>query len=81
MYGAADCLPRCHGLSVDARACEDIGILSVECVLGEDATEEEVVELVGDLNSRQEIHGILVQLPLPEHMDQQVVLAAICGKH
>lgn len=60
------------------RACEDIGILSVECVLGEDATEEEVVELVGDLNSRQEIHGILVQLPLPEHMDQQVVLAAIC---
>ncbi|RYH01148.1 bifunctional methylenetetrahydrofolate dehydrogenase/methenyltetrahydrofolate cyclohydrolase FolD [Salipiger sp. IMCC34102] len=54
-----------------------VGMLSLEHRLDADAAEEEVLTLVADLNANPEVHGILVQLPLPKHMDEAKVLAAI----
>jgi 5,10-methylene-tetrahydrofolate dehydrogenase/methenyl tetrahydrofolate cyclohydrolase len=48
------------------KACEEVGIASFEVKLPEDATEEEVLESVRKFNSDPEVHGILVQLPLPK---------------
>ncbi|KAL6749380.1 tetrahydrofolate dehydrogenase/cyclohydrolase [Haematococcus lacustris] len=59
------------------KACEEVGILSFGSDLPESATQAEVLKVVQDLNSNPDVHGILVQLPLPRHMDQEVVLGAI----
>jgi 5,10-methylene-tetrahydrofolate dehydrogenase/methenyl tetrahydrofolate cyclohydrolase len=59
------------------RACEKAGITSVAPTLPADATQEEVEGLVKDLNNDPSIDGILVQLPLPSHLDEEAVLSAI----
>ncbi len=59
------------------RACEDAGIYSEQHNLPEDTPEEELLELVRELNAKDEIHGVLVQLPLPRHMDEGKVLEFI----
>ncbi|MEN8097591.1 MAG: tetrahydrofolate dehydrogenase/cyclohydrolase catalytic domain-containing protein [Chloroflexota bacterium] len=59
------------------RACEELGMLSVGHKLPEDATQEQVEQLVRDLNDDPQIHGILVQLPLPKHLDEEKILAAV----
>ncbi|GFH16023.1 uncharacterized protein HaLaN_12367, partial [Haematococcus lacustris] len=59
------------------KACEEVGILSFGSDLPESATQAEVLKVVQDLNSNPDVHGILVQLPLPRHMDEEVVLGAI----
>ena len=59
------------------KACQQLGIYSVEYALPGEATEEALVELVNRLNNRSQIHGILVQLPLPRHIREKVVLEAI----
>lgn len=59
------------------KACEELGIYSEEFALPEKTTEEELLTLVGKLNGRPEIHGILVQLPLPRHINEKRVLDAI----
>ena len=59
------------------KACADVGIRSVEFTLPEETTQEELLALVDDLNKRDDIHGILCQLPLPKHLDDKAVIAAI----
>ena len=59
------------------KACADVGIRSVEFTLPEETTQEELLALVADLNKRDDIHGILCQLPLPKHLDDKAVIAAI----
>ena len=62
------------------KACEDLGIYSEEYAMPEDTTEEELLKLIGELNQRKEISGILVQLPLPKHIDEKNVINAIDPK-
>lgn len=59
------------------KACEYIGIQSLSYELSEDAKEEELLELIDTLNKNNQVHGILVQLPLPKHMDEDKVIKAI----
>jgi len=59
------------------RMCENLGIRSIGHVLPEDATQEEVETLVKDLNADPEVNGILVQLPLPWHLDEEAILNSI----
>lgn len=59
------------------KACEAIGIESFEYLLPEDTTQEELLSLVEKLNSDEKVDGILVQLPLPRHLDEKAVIAAI----
>ena len=59
------------------RACEELGMLSIGRKLLASATQEEVEKVVADLNADPSVHGILVQLPLPKHMDEEKVLSAI----
>jgi len=60
-----------------ARACEHVGIYSETIKLLEDISEEELLNHVDKLNNREDIHGILVQLPLPEHINSEKILFAI----
>ena len=55
----------------------DLGIKSLEHLLPASVTEEELITLIEGLNSDPDVNGILVQLPLPDHIDQAVVLNAI----
>jgi methylenetetrahydrofolate dehydrogenase (NADP+)/methenyltetrahydrofolate cyclohydrolase len=59
------------------RACEQVGIGSVGMELSGDATTGQVLEAVSQLNNDDNIHGILVQLPLPKYVDSQRVIAAV----
>lgn len=59
------------------KACEFIGIRSIAYELPEDASEKELLNLVLQLNQREDINGILVQLPLPAHMDENKIIKAI----
>ncbi|CAI2375791.1 unnamed protein product [Moneuplotes crassus] len=59
------------------KACEEIGIQVKGDNFPVDATEEEVITKVQELNDDPEIHGILVQLPLPDHIDEDKVLSII----
>jgi 5,10-methylene-tetrahydrofolate dehydrogenase/methenyl tetrahydrofolate cyclohydrolase len=57
--------------------CAEVGIQSFGHNLPENASQEEVDELVAELNADPQVNGILVQLPLPKHLDEERVLAAI----
>ena len=59
------------------KACEYVGITSRTLALPEETTEEELLKVVNDLNEYKEVNGILVQLPLPKHIDESKVLLAI----
>ncbi len=59
------------------KACEEIGIYSLVHRLGADTSEQQVISIVKELNSNPRIHGILVQLPLPKHIDERNVLRAV----
>ncbi len=59
------------------KACHDIGIYSEQHTLEVDTSEADLLQLVDDLNNNEKIHGILVQLPLPDHIDEHKVLNAI----
>lgn len=59
------------------KACEYIGIRSLSFELPEETPEEELLDLVRDLNKREDVDGILVQLPLPPHMDEDKVIRTI----
>lgn len=56
------------------KRCDEAGIRSWDYDLDASTPEEELLELIAGLNSNREVHGILVQLPLPEHIDEQKVL-------
>lgn len=57
--------------------CGECGFLSEEYALPVETTQEELLALIEQLNGREEIDGILVQLPLPRHLDEKQVLLAI----
>lgn len=58
-------------------ACKEAGFVSREYRLPSDAAESEVTGIIGELNSDDEIHGILVQLPLPGSLNQDAIIEAI----
>jgi methylenetetrahydrofolate dehydrogenase (NADP+) / methenyltetrahydrofolate cyclohydrolase len=58
-------------------ACEEVGIAPIHRELGADTPEAELLSLVDDLNADERVTGILVQLPLPEHIDEGRVIRAI----
>ncbi len=58
-------------------ACKRVGILSEDHKFPQETGQEEIIQLIETLNSRKEIHGILVQLPLPKHIDERDVMTCI----
>lgn len=59
------------------KACEYVGIESLSYELPGDTVEEELLDLIGELNGRADVNGILVQLPLPAQINEDKVLLAI----
>ena len=59
------------------RGCEEVGMYSEEYALPAETTEKELLSLIDKLNKDPKINGILVQLPLPDHLDAEKVLLAI----
>ncbi len=62
------------------KACEQVGFHSRELTFPSDLEEEELLRIVEELNRDESIHGILVQLPLPKHIDKEQVVEAIDPK-
>ena len=58
-------------------ACEEVGFYSEKYALPEETTQQELMALIEKLNNDPKIHGILTQLPLPKHLDEQQVIDAI----
>jgi methylenetetrahydrofolate dehydrogenase (NADP+)/methenyltetrahydrofolate cyclohydrolase len=59
------------------KACAEIGIQSFETRFPEDVAEKVLLEKIAECNRDSNVHGILVQLPLPRHMDERRVIRAI----
>jgi 5,10-methylene-tetrahydrofolate dehydrogenase/methenyl tetrahydrofolate cyclohydrolase len=59
------------------KTCEELGIRSIGHELPADATQQQVEKLVADLSANPNVNGILVQLPLPKHLDEEAVLNTI----
>lgn len=59
------------------KACEEIGIRSLSYELPEETTQKELVDLIQELNNRPDVNGILVQLPLPGHIDEELIIRTI----
>ncbi|MCH5274173.1 MAG: bifunctional methylenetetrahydrofolate dehydrogenase/methenyltetrahydrofolate cyclohydrolase FolD [Lachnospiraceae bacterium] len=59
------------------KACEYIGIRSLAYELPEETSRKELLDLIAELNGRADVNGILVQLPLPKHLNEEEVLLAI----
>lgn len=59
------------------RACEYCGIKSLEYILDKTASEQQLLDLIDVLNKEPTVHGILVQLPLPPHINEQKIINAI----
>jgi methylenetetrahydrofolate dehydrogenase (NADP+) / methenyltetrahydrofolate cyclohydrolase len=59
------------------KSSEEVGLYSEQYTPAESATTEELLALIADLNRRDEIDGILVQLPLPAHVDAKRILLAV----
>lgn len=59
------------------KACAEAGIYSEEFALPADTTQDELLALIASLNGRSDINGILCQLPLPTHIDDKAVIAAV----
>lgn len=62
------------------KACAYTGMRSESFELPEETTQEELLKLIDELNERKDINGILVQLPLPEHIDENKIIEAISPK-
>lgn len=59
------------------KACEEVGFCAFEYRLNENSTQEQLLDLIRVLNKDDKVHGILVQLPLPKHIDEQTVILTI----
>ncbi len=62
------------------KACEYVGIQSLSYELPEETTEEELLQKIDELNKQEDITGILVQLPLPSHINEDKIICAISPK-
>ena len=59
------------------KACEEVGMKSFNFDLGQSTTQKELIELVESLNNNTEVNGILIQLPLPSHINETIVIETI----
>lgn len=59
------------------KVCEEVGFRAFEYRLNENSTQEQLLDLIRVLNKDDKVHGILVQLPLPKHIDEQTVILTI----
>lgn len=59
------------------KACAYIGIESLSYELPEETTQEDLIALIKELNDRKDVNGILVQLPVPKHIDEDAIIRAI----
>ena len=59
------------------KMCAEIGIYSEEYALPDQTTQDELISVINKLNNDKNIHGILVQLPLPKHIDEKTVIGSI----
>ena len=64
-------------VGIKERKAEELGITFVKKVFGPVVTEGEVIRVIQELNGQADIHGIIVQLPLPEHLDTDRIIASI----
>ncbi|XP_010242783.1 PREDICTED: bifunctional protein FolD 2 isoform X1 [Nelumbo nucifera] len=64
-------------VSMKRKACAEVGIKSFDVDLPEQVSEADLVEKVHELNANPDVHGILVQLPLPKHINEENVLSEI----
>ncbi len=62
------------------KALKEAGMVDKAIYLAENTTEQELLPIINDLNNDKKVHGILVQLPLPKHIDEQKVIEAIDPK-
>ena len=59
------------------KACEEVGIITKDHKLDESVSQQELNKIIDELNADVSVHGILVQLPLPKHIDEQKILMAV----
>ncbi|MFA5405203.1 MAG: tetrahydrofolate dehydrogenase/cyclohydrolase catalytic domain-containing protein, partial [Ignavibacteria bacterium] len=59
------------------KACEELGFYSITKTLSENTPENEVLDLIKKFNEDEKIHGILVQLPLPKHFNEEKIIESI----
>lgn len=64
-------------LRLKKKACEEVGVKSIQYELSADTSEQEVLSLIEELNGDDCVHGILVQLPLPGGLDKYLILSSI----
>lgn len=64
-------------VSMKEKKCNEIGFYFKKIVLPEDTSEEKLLGIIDELNQDSKIHGMLVQLPLPEHIDEHLIIDAI----
>ena len=64
-------------VNMKEKKCNEVGFYSKKIVLPENTSQEELLDLVNKLNQDQKIHGMLVQLPLPNHINPQLIIDAI----
>ncbi|UPW00608.1 bifunctional methylenetetrahydrofolate dehydrogenase/methenyltetrahydrofolate cyclohydrolase [Halorussus gelatinilyticus] len=64
-------------VSMKQRDCEEVGIEGIHVEIDPDAPAEDLHETVADLNDDPDVHGILVQMPVPDHVDDREVLRAV----
>jgi len=64
-------------VSMKQRDCEEVGIEGIHVEIDADAPAAELYDTIDDLNEREDVHGILVQLPVPDHVDKRSVLRQI----
>ncbi len=64
-------------VSMKQRDCVEVGIEAFDYELDPDTPAEELYDLIDDLNAREEVHGVLVQMPVPDHVDSREVLRRI----
>ena len=59
------------------RTCNELGWHGETRVLPEDVSQKEIIDIIQSLNADNTVHGVLVQLPLPKHLDEQAILDTI----
>ncbi|XP_021820151.1 bifunctional protein FolD 2-like [Prunus avium] len=64
-------------VSMKRKACAEVGIISLDIDLPEDVSQVDLIAKVHELNANPDVHGILVQLPLPKHINEEKVLSEI----
>ncbi len=64
-------------VNMKTKACEEVGIYSINHRMPKEVSERELIDVIKMLNDNPMVHGILVQLPLPTHIDEEKVIEAI----